>query len=114
LSLLRSVCPEIEGELRPSLKGLKGALIRGYLPQTWVFRTERETVTLRVDDDGSASAKAGGAEEPDVVISMDHELLTLALESRESPEGDFEPPTIEYGTRKGRTAFKFLRKKLGL
>jgi hypothetical protein len=114
LSLLRSIGPEVEGELKPNLKGLKGAIVRGYLPQTWVFKTDKETVALRVDREGNVSAKAGGAREPDVVIRIDHKLLTLAIESRERPEGDIEPPEVEYSTRKGRTAFKFLRGRLGL
>jgi hypothetical protein len=71
-------------------------------------------VTLRVEKEGGVSAKAGGAKEPDVLIKIDHRLLTLALKTRERPEGDFEPPEVEYTSRKGRTAFKFLRKKLGL
>jgi len=114
LGLLRSICPEVEGELKPNLKGLKGAIVRGYLPQIWVFKTDKETVTLRVDQEGHVCAKAGGAREPDVVIRIDHRLLTFALESRERPEGDIKPPEIEYNTKKGKTAFKFLRKRLGL
>jgi hypothetical protein len=113
-SLLRSICPEVEGELKPNLKGLKGTIIRGYLPQTWVFKTGGETVTLQVDVDGNVSASAGEAKEPDVVIRIDPRLLALALESRKRPEGEFGTPEVEYNTHKGKTAFKYLRGRLGL
>jgi len=113
--LLASICPEIERQLRPNLRGIRGLLVRGYLPQTWVFETESETVSLIVDAQGKASVSNGPKYPKDVTIRWKHDSLASALRTRSSahvPHG--ERPIIMFHSQKGRAAFDFLRKRLGL
>ena len=115
MDILESLCPEIEKELKPKLGSiLLGPFIRGYLPQSWVFRTEKETVTFSVDKKGITAVKEGAVEEPDVTIEIDHEFLVEALKSRSQPEKAPEKNDIEFHTTKGETAFNFLKKRFGL
>ncbi len=62
------MCPEIEGQLKPNLRGFFGGMIRVYLSQAWVFTTERETVTLNVDTEGSVAVRGGPTTNPDLII----------------------------------------------
>jgi hypothetical protein len=113
--IFESLCPEVEKELRPKLKSiLMGPFIRGHLPQSWVFRTEKETVTFSVDKKGNAVVKEGAEENPDVTIDLDHGYLVEALKTRKQPEKLSEKNDIRFHTKKGETAFNFLKKRFGL
>jgi hypothetical protein len=110
-----ALCPEIESELKPRLRGLTGLIISRYLPQTWVFATEREVASIVVDYQGNAVAYDGGLPNPDVSIRTDHLRLMVALNTRDArqvPPG--APPEVNYSTKKGRDAFQFLRGRFGL
>jgi hypothetical protein len=114
-SLLEGICPEIEQQLKPNLRGIKGLLVRSYLPQIWAFETESETVILTVDAQGKASISNTPKYPKDVTIRWKHDSLASALRSRSSahvPRG--ERPIIMFHTRKGRAGFDFLRKRVGL
>lgn len=114
-ALLWRLCPEIEGQLKPNLQGFTGMIVRGYLPQAWTFRTEREVATLYVDTQGTASVKRGRPANPDVTVASSHEPLAAALQARDRtalPRG--EPVNVVPHTEKGRAAFEFLRDRFGL
>ena len=113
--LLASICPEIERQLRPNLRGIKGLLVRGYLPQTWVFETESETVTLLVDSQGAVSTQPSAPLHRDVTIRWKHDFLSSVLRtrSRASVPGGIRP-VVMFHTPKGRRAFNFLKKRFGL
>jgi len=114
-SLLENICPEIEQQLKPNLRGMRGLLVRGYLPQTWAFETESETVVLIVDVQGKASVSNSPRYPKDVTIRWKHDSLASVLRTRSSacgPRG--ERPVIMFHSQKGRAAFDFLRKRLGL
>jgi len=112
--LLRGVCSEIEAQLKPSISGLFGGIVRGYLPQAWVFRTEHEAVTLHVDRSGNASVSRGISPNSDVIIEWAHELLSTTLRTRSRPSVVSNPPKVSLQTQKGATAFNFLRGRFGL
>ncbi len=113
--IFQSLIPEVEKELKPKINSiLLGSFIRGYLPQSWVFRTEKETVTFTVDKKGNAAVKEGDVEDPDVTIELDHEFLVEALKSRVQPEKPPEKSEIKFLTSKGETAFNLLKKRFGL
>lgn len=116
--LLAQLSPNIEAQLRPNLSGLRGFVVRGYLPQTWVFSAGTEYATLIVDQSGGVNAYTGSAGQADVLITSTHATLSGALEAanglrpRDSvPRG---PVTPTFYTSKGRTAFNYLRGRLGL
>lgn len=113
--LLGSLSYEVESQVKPALKGLTGIIVRGYLPQVWVFETESEVATLRVDLQGNVSTESGGASNRDVTIRWTHDLLATILRSRNRnaiPYGAY--PEVKYHTAKGRAAFNYLRSRLGL
>jgi hypothetical protein len=113
--IFESLIPEVEKELKPKLNSiLLGSFIRGYLPQRWVFKTEKETVTFSVDKKGNATVKEGEVDDPDVKIELDHEFLVEALKTRTQPEGDPEKKEFKFLTTKGETAFNLLKKRFGL
>ncbi len=112
--LLESVAKDVEGQLRPQLTGFFGGMIRGYLPQTWVFETEEGTASLTVDREGRALAAAGALPTPDVTITTSHAKLSAALRTRSKAAVPPGPLTVTPHTEKGRMAFGFLRSRLGL
>jgi hypothetical protein len=113
--LLEGICPRIEDQLRPHLSSLFSRMIRSYLPQTWIFHTEKDTATLRVDASGKASAMEGSSPDSDVQIDWTHAQLVAALARQSSAEIPSGPaPSIAFQSDKGRAAFDFLRKRLGL
>ncbi len=114
LETISRMCPEIEGQLKPSLQGLTGLVVRSQLPQTWVLATESDMVTLNVDSNGNVRAFAGYAPQPDVTIKTSHALLSAALTTRTRASIPAGPFHVEYHTPKGKRAFEFLRGRLGL
>jgi len=113
--LLGSYCGETEQQLKRRLKGIEAPLLKRYLPQTWVFETESETVSFVVDEKGNATVHEGGGSNRDVTVKWKHEPLCAVLKAR-SPKGvqEGDRPTITYHTQKGRAAFNFLRKRIGI
>jgi len=107
--LLGKLGPEIEGKIAPWL-----IFIRSYLPQNWVFRTEKEILTLSVSKDGKATVTESESSEPDVIIEWKHDVLSTALKTRDKkaipPE---EKPSIQILTKKGDAAYGFLRQTFG-
>ncbi len=78
--LLARIAPEIEAQLKPTLAGLAGLFVRGYLPQVWVFSTGTERATLVVDAHGNAKVTLGNVEPVDVLIIASHDTFSTALE----------------------------------
>jgi hypothetical protein len=112
VSLLREVAPQIEPEVQKQLGGLFGGIVRSYLPQAWVFETDEGTATLLVDKTGTASVIDGAAEHPDVTIKVPYAPLVKALKTRTRMSSD--AVTVSPHTAKGRTAFDYLRGRVGL
>ncbi len=113
--LLERICPEIEAQLKPYLRGLAGPIIGTNLPQNWVFETETGSCTLFVDGDGNARVYLEAGSDRDVTVQWNRESLAALLESRSLQSvqpGDY--PNVIVHSNKGRTAFNLLRKRFGL
>jgi hypothetical protein len=114
--LLGNLCPEVEAGLEPHLKDFfEGLVIRAGLPQNWVFKTEKDIVTLHVSKEGKARVRDGGVENPDVIIEWSHDNLASVLTTRSSggiPPG--EAPNYTARTAKGQIGFNLLKKYLRL
>ena len=113
--LLEQICPEIETQLKPHLRGLAGPIIGTYLPQNWVFETEAGSCTLFVDAEGNARVYLEAGSDRDVTVQWKQDSLTALLESRSLQSvqpGDY--PNVIVHSNKGRTAFNLLRKRFGL
>ena len=112
--LLSDLCGDVERELKPAVSGLlTGLLVKSYLPQDWIFRTEQESVTFHVAKSGSATSNAGESRNPDVVVEWDHDSLATVLRTRSS-EGISRPPRVRILTTKGKTGYDQLRKRIGI
>jgi len=112
--LLENVARDIEPQVRSQLGGFFGGMVRAYLPQTWVFRTEREVVSLTVDRAGAVRVVDGPATAPDVTVETSEDRLVAALTSRSRanvPPGNLK---VTAHTPKGKTAFDYLRGRMGL
>ena len=114
LELLSATAPELGARLRQQMQGFAGAFVRPYLPQRWVFVTERETASLVVEVSGSVSAVAGVAAPPDVTVKIPYDRLRVALTTRNRVAVPPGPLEVVPHTDKGRTAFQFVRSRLGL
>jgi len=114
VELLERVGSEVAPQVRAQLGGFFGGFVRAYLPQTWIFRTEHEVASLTVDRAGAVSVTAGASASPDVTIEAHLEQLSAAL-TRGSRSGlgpgDFR---VTPHTAKGKTAFDYLRGRVGL
>ncbi len=113
-ALLAPVARDAEPQLQQQLRGLFGGIVRAYLPQTWVFRTEEGVATLRVDPSGRFSVVAGALDPADVTVEVGHARLAAALTTRRREAVPPGPLTVTPHTSKGRTAFEYLRGRLGL
>jgi len=111
---LRSAAEELQPEIQRRLSGFLGGLIRAYLPQAWVFRTEAETVTLRVDATGRVTVAPGPDAKPDVTVEIPWSRLKVALAQRRREAVPPGPLTVTPHTAKGKAAFDYLRGRLGL
>ncbi len=112
--LLRSSAPRLEEELKRRLQGFLGGMIRQYLPQTWVFRTEQESVSLRVDAGGAVSVAAGGSERPDLTIEVGHDRLRRALSGGPAGPATGGPLNVIPHSAKGKAAWSLIRGRIGL
>ncbi len=114
VSLLESIVPEVQPQVQAQLGGFFGEMVRAYLPQTWVFRTEKEVASLTVDAKGAVSVARGAAARPDVTIEVPYALLETSLRTRSRAQVPAEQLVVTSHTSKGKTAFEFLRGRLGL
>ena len=113
--LLSGFCVDAEGELKPKLQGFTGLVLRGFLPQVWVFETESELVTVLADANGNVSVRQGDGLQRDLTIKWRHDMLCKVLETKTKdcvPIG--EEPTVIRHTNKGGAAFNYLKGRLGL
>jgi len=104
----------VEAQLKPQLEGLFGGVVRSYLPQRWVFVTEEGSTTLVVEATGAVRVEDGADPSPDVTIEIGHDKLAQALRSRRREGLPPGPVRVTPRTAKGRTAFDFTRRRLGL
>jgi hypothetical protein len=112
--LLDRLTAEVEPEVKKALSDLlAGAIVRGYLPQAWVFETEEETVTFLVDTEGNARTFEGASPEPDVGIRGPSADLIIVLRERRLPEGAGQRILRKHYTEKGRVAWNFLKDRFG-
>lgn len=112
--LLRSAGRDAETRIRSQLSGFFGGMVRHYLPQVWVFRTEEGSASLSVAADGKVSVASGEAAKPDVTIDIPHARLRAALTTRQRAAVPPGPLNVTPHTAKGRVAFDYLRGRLGL
>ena len=114
-ALLTNLCEDIEKQLKPKLRGNMEALIVAYLPQVWVFETEVGACSVFIDTEGYARTFPGADRDRDVTLRWRYEVLAKVLENRnrDSVEpGDY--PDVVVHTDKGRIAFNYLKKEIGL
>jgi hypothetical protein len=112
--VLRGVAPNLETEVKSRLRGFFGAMLRHYLPQTWVFQTEDGTASLCVDGQGAVSVVAGPVTPADVTVEVGHDRLRRMLTTRTRDPTASGPLTVTPHTAKGKAAFGYLRERLGM
>jgi len=112
--LLGKVGRDVQPEVQARLHGFFGGMLRTYLPQTWVFVTEDGTASLDVDRAGVVTVAPGARPSPDVTVEIGHERLRAALLTRRKESVPPGPLTVTPHTAKGKTAFAYLRDRLGL
>ncbi|MCL4308756.1 MAG: hypothetical protein M1606_03990 [Candidatus Thermoplasmatota archaeon] len=111
---LRQIAPNLSTEIGGRLQGLTGAILHSYLPQSWALKSPSDAATLSVSAGGTVTVRDGVDPAADVVIRGAQERLLAALRKGRGAglrRTDFE---VELRTRKGRTAFEFLRGRFGL
>lgn len=110
---LTKMAPDLEREVAPRLQGFMGAIMRSYLPQTWVLRSETETASLTVDKEGKATVTPRALPSPDVTIEAKEAVLLASLRQGASSKAKSTDFKVTMHTGKGKTAFEFLRKRFG-
>jgi hypothetical protein len=112
--LLGAAAKRFEPEVKRRLTGFLGSFVRAYLPQAWVFRTDRGVATLRVDATGTTSVTSGDDEHPDVTVEVPYRDLERALSDRGGARPDARTYSVTPRTAKGKAAFDYLRERIGL
>ena len=112
---LGAICPELEGRAKARLSVDPGGGLRDWLPQSWLFETEVETATLRIDAVGIATSTVGSHGSVDVDIIWDQSHLIEVLTAKVRSASFVGPnPKIRFRTPNGQRAFSLLRGALGL
>jgi hypothetical protein len=118
VGLLAKLGSTIETQLKPSLGGISGLIIRSYLPPVWVFATGTENVSLVADSQGNVHVSSGATQPTDVLIAIAHDSLSSAMEAanglRSRDTVVMSSASPQFYTTKGQAAFNFLRSRLGL
>lgn len=114
VELLTEAGKGVEAQLKPQLSGFFGGVVRSYLPQRWVFVTEQESVTLGVETTGVVWVRDGAEPSADVTIELSHDRLAAALRSRSREGVPNGAVRVTPHTARGRMAFDFTRRRLGL
>ncbi|MDE1821512.1 MAG: hypothetical protein KGJ23_12845 [Euryarchaeota archaeon] len=105
----------LQAELNAVISGPMAPMVRSYLPQTWVFETDRGPLTLAADSVGRVSSFAGSVQERDVTIRIRYDRLVSALQTRDARRiPPAEAPQVAFHSQKGNVAFSFLRNQFGL
>ncbi|MGD0249959.1 MAG: hypothetical protein ABSB97_03590 [Thermoplasmata archaeon] len=112
--VLQGVARDLETEVKSRLRGFFGGMLRHYLPQTWVFRTEDGTASLRVDEHGAVTVASGALTPADVTVEVGHDRLRRMLTTRTRDPNSTGPLDVTTHTAKGKAAFGFLRERLGM
>jgi hypothetical protein len=86
-----------------------------FLPQSWVFQTEYETIALIITEEGTVRIQSGYVDHPDVFVAWENENLTRLLfgsiPRREIAEG--RSPYLEVSSEKGMEGFRRFAGLLG-
>lgn len=113
--LLSNLCQDLETQVKSHLRGTIGDIVHGYLPQVWVFETECSACTLFLDTEGYARVFRRSDSNRDVTILWRSDYLESVLASRNRdcvPLDEY--PNVTIHTDKGRAAFNYLKKEIGL
>ena len=110
---LQKMAPDLEKELASRLQGFLGAILRSYLPQTWVLKSETESASMTVDRQGKATIVPHEVAGADVTIEAKQAVLLAALTQGASSKARSTDFHVTMHTGKGKTAFEFLRKRFG-
>jgi hypothetical protein len=110
---LQGLCFDTECQIKNALGGLfTGMVVRGNLPQTWLFIDEHgDEATFHVDSQGSVQATHGRTPDVDVLINLNHKDLENAIQSKKPPKHKY---SVQCLTPKGERAFSFLKGRFGL
>jgi hypothetical protein len=111
---LAQAAPSLEAEVKTRLGGFLGGIVRSYLPQTWVFRTPGDAASLTVDGTGHVTVSPAALDNPDVTIELAAGALPQLLASRGKAAGPPAGVRVTTHTPKGKTAFDYLRGRLGV
>lgn len=113
--LLRSLCEDVECQIKPNLWGALGSIVHDYLPQVWVFETETNSYTLFLDTEGYARVFSGADRDRDITIHWKEKAFEAVLSSGSRDTAHLiDYPDVFVHTDKGRAAFNYLRKEIGL
>ena len=112
--LLEPVAKKAQKEVQSRLTGFFGAMVRPYLPQTWVFVTEQGTASLHVDARGAVAVHPGAMRAPDVTVDVELARLRAALTGPHPPAERPQDLRVTTHSAKGKAAFGLLRERLGL
>jgi hypothetical protein len=114
VELLSPIAPRVEAEIKPRLQGFLGGFIRAYLPQQWVFQTEKGEATVRIGPDGDVSVEEGAVSTPDVTVQAPHRRIEAILERGERPARPVPDVHVTAHTARGRAALDQVRGRFGV
>lgn len=110
--LFQRFCEEMMKRLKTELgRFYTGGYMSRYLPQTWVFKTENEVLTVVMDNEGNVILSGTDSKTPDVTIHTTEITLTNALQSNAKPKWQWQ---VAFNTKKGEAAYTYMRGKFGL
>jgi cell division GTPase FtsZ len=82
-SLVRTRATEIENELRPRLRGIRGVFVRATTPKVIVYKTATEAVTVLTDKHGNVSVVRGAHPKPKILVESTYEIIAESFRTRD-------------------------------
>lgn len=110
--LFQAFCQEMMRRLKSEVgRSSTGGYMAKYLPQTWVFETEKEVFTLFIYNETNVTFSGTESRDPDVWIYTTGVTLSNALQSNAKPKWQWH---VMFNTKKGEAAYTYMRGKFGL
>lgn len=112
--VVTALARRVETHVKSKLVGMSGMVFRSQLPQVWSFKIDQEEFSFTADKTGTIQVSEGLAEHPDVLVETSYERLLVALNSGTPAESIPSTIGVRFGSTRGRRAYFYIRKNLGI
>lgn len=112
--VVAALASRVEAYVKKKLVALGGIIIRSQLPQGWTFKIDQEEFSFEMDRQGNVKLISGALPHPDVRIVTSYDRLMANLNSATRGETPPAPLGVSFGSNRGRRAYYYVRRNIGI